>query len=254
VSAPQVAKAEPLRPLAPPVVSAPQVAKALPPEPPVVSPPEVAKILPPAQPAANPPQVAKAHPLLPPAPPVVTPIDLANALPLRAPAPPVVSPPKVASAQPSLPAVAVEHSNPAAAAPRLERISMGEVALVTMQRPIGFAQSKSRQPKVAEVRWAQLSSPTPRFPIRLLNAARYQGLAARTRTAMLNQGWRRIEIGNARWVRSQSLVMYPASRTAEAKRIAARFGARTMLVKNSRAVTVLLGRDSVGRKRNSSRG
>lgn len=131
---------------------------------------------------------------------------------------------------------------------------MGEVALVTQQRPVGFAQFKSKQPKIAQVRWAALATTKPRLPIRLLNAARYQGLAARTRSAMVNQGWRRIDIGNARYVRSQSLVMYPAGRAVEARKIAVKYGFRMMPMKSGNAVVVLLGRDAVGRKRSSQRG
>lgn len=198
--------------------------------------------------------MATALPLLSPATPELIPTEVAAAQPLLPPAPPVESSTEVASARPLLPTGAVEHGNSGAASPRLERLSMGEVALVTLQRPVGFAQFKSKQPKVAEVRWAQLVTTRPRLPIRLLNAARYQGLAARTRMAMVNQGWRRIDIGNAKYVRSQSLVMYPAGRAVEARKIAAKYGFATRQVKYGNAVVVLLGRDAVGRKRNSQRG
>jgi hypothetical protein len=88
--------------------------------------------------------------------------------------------------------------------------------------------------------------------IRLLNAARYEGLAARTRRLLAQRGWRQLAIGNANRVRQSSLVLYPAHQRALAKRLAAQFG--IALAKNASGsdVIVLLGRDAT--RRNPTRG
>jgi hypothetical protein len=79
---------------------------------------------------------------------------------------------------------------------------------------------------------------------RLLNAARRQGLAARTRMALLDRGWRKIAIGDAAQVRARSIVLYPASRAVLGKRLAAQFGFASAINPRSNEVLVLLGRDA----------
>ena len=80
--------------------------------------------------------------------------------------------------------------------------------------------------------------------VRLLNAARHQGLAARTRTALLDRGWRKIAIGDAAQVRARSIVLYPADRRALGLRVAAQFGFASAINRDSDEVLVLLGRDA----------
>jgi hypothetical protein len=137
--------------------------------------------------------------------------------------------------------------------PRLERLSLGEVALITAGGPQWRPKVVSRTAQSTTVRFVPLRSASAGpVRIRLLNAARYEGLAARTRRLLAQRGWRQLAIGNARRVRQSSLVLYPAHQRALAKRLAAQFG--IALAKNASGtdVVVLLGRDST--RRNPTRG
>jgi tetratricopeptide (TPR) repeat protein len=190
-------------------------------------------------------------------------------------------------------------------APYLERLSTGEVALVTTSEPVWYPQAapRTRQAqaakakleeaaRIAQTRTAQLGgkrdgapSPakarlaplqakleeTPRMAqasgvqwvplkyasaqpnVRILNAARSQGLAARSRGTLFDRGWRKIAIGNAREVRLHSVVFYSASRVKIARSLAAHFRCKAVKVQGTAAVVVLLGRDAVWRKGASSR-
>jgi hypothetical protein len=79
---------------------------------------------------------------------------------------------------------------------------------------------------------------------RLLNAARVQGLAARTREHLADRGWRRLEIGDAPAVRAKTLVLYPAFRRGTAQRLANQFGFTQLKPFNGSEIVVLLGRDA----------
>ena len=71
---------------------------------------------------------------------------------------------------------------PVQAGPRLERLSLGEVALVTGPAPLWKAQVVDRTPRSATIGFRPLARPPVRTAsVILLNAARSQGLAARTR-------------------------------------------------------------------------
>ena len=78
----------------------------------------------------------------------------------------------------------------------------------------------------------------------LLNAARSQRLAARTRIALLDRGWRKIGIGDARGARQRSLVLYSPLRAVTARRLAAQFGCKAVRVGGVDKIIVLLGRDA----------
>ena len=170
----------------------------------------------------------------------------------------------------------------ATAQPRLERLSMGEVALLTRDAPAWRTEvvSQSRtsitarfvplkpagpdSAKMATAKFVPLKSAaadkerlaSARFVplktamaanrpnIRLLNAARHQGLAARTRMTLFDRGWRKIAIGDAAQVRARSIVLYPANRQVLGKRLAAQFGFATAINYRSDEVLVLLGRDA----------
>ena len=80
--------------------------------------------------------------------------------------------------------------------------------------------------------------------IRLLNAARRQGLAASTRAVLLDRGWRKIAIGDALQTRDRSVVIYPASRRELGVKLAAQFGFRSEVSTRVEGVVVLLGRDA----------
>lgn len=140
--------------------------------------------------------------------------------------------PQPAAALTAMEDVAVPQTQSAEASasrPRIERLSLGEVALVT------------RGP----IRWAALpQGDRADAAVLVLNAAREAGLAARTRAALMQRGWRRIVIGDAPRVREKSLVIYPSGRRAEAERLA-KGAERLQLQPGSEPrIVVLLGRDA----------
>ncbi|WP_205479706.1 LytR C-terminal domain-containing protein [Sphingomonas arenae] len=133
------------------------------------------------------------------------------------------------------------------AGPRLERISLGEVALVS-SGPVRW------KPRLAErttpTAFADRGSalrPAPVIRLTLLNAARSEGLAARTRTLLQRRGYapQRIVIGNAPAVQRASVILYPTGRRSEAARLASQFGfALRHRPGTGTGLVVLLGRDA----------
>ena len=138
--------------------------------------------------------------------------------------------------------------------PRLERLSPGEVALVTTGRPLWRGQLLAQARTTAEVRWVPLMKMASRPNIRLLNAGQRQGLAAQSRAMLLARGWRKIEIGNALDVRDESMVIYPVSRRTLARSLAAQFGLSRLVPGKDDVLIVLLGRDSARRAAFTKRG
>jgi hypothetical protein len=136
--------------------------------------------------------------------------------------------------------------------PYLERLSTGEVALVTTSQPLWRRPSAPRV-AVASVQWLPLNRANGRPAIQLLNAARSQGLAAHTREALADRGWRRLSIGDAREVRERSLVLYSPEHKALAWRLAAQLRCKAAKVEGRERVVVLLGRDAAQRRPASSR-
>lgn len=163
--------------------------------------------------------------------------------------------------------------------PFLARTSMREVALITVATP--RKQSKleprpSQLPQIAkidappadrppvapaprqllaasEVRWLPLRYAPRTQPIQLLNAARADGLAARTRVALVDRGWRKVSIGNARAARQHSLVLYSPGRWRVAARLAAQLRCKAVRMASVKNVVVLLGRDAAFRRGTISR-
>ena len=130
-------------------------------------------------------------------------------------------------------------------APRLERISPGEVALVTTGRPQWRSTIVARTAHTTTVRYVPLRTASAQpIRIRLLNAARYQGLAARTRKLLAQRGWRQLAIGDARRVRQTSLILYPAHRRATAVRLGRQFGIPIAKRASGGEFVMLLGRDA----------
>ena len=152
--------------------------------------------------------------------------------------------------------------------PRLQRLSPGVVSLVTSIAPVrphvpqtpsptrtdvAMIQPAQRFASADAVRWLPLKYGPPQAPIRLLNAARTQSLAARTRVALLDRGWSKIRIGNARKIRQHSLVLYASARWAVARRLAAHLGCKAVRNDKVQNVVVLLGRDAALLRRGSAR-
>ncbi|HET7708022.1 MAG TPA: LytR C-terminal domain-containing protein [Sphingomicrobium sp.] len=172
-------------------------------------------------------------------------------LPARQPAKPQPAVP--ASTAPVALAASGHSSRPAAAlpvatgpGPRLERTSLGEVALRTTRQPQWASLVVQTSQRSATVRFVPIKQAGARFAsVRLLNAARVNGLAARTRSTLLDRGWRSMAIGNAGAVRARSLVLYPAHRRTIALSLARQFGFAAARTTNGNQITVLLGRDAV---------
>jgi hypothetical protein len=166
---------------------------------------------------------------------------------LETPLPPASEPVEIA--QKNQPAMVPE----APVGPRLERLSLGEVALITTPGPQWRSKVVSRSAQSTTIRFVPLRQAAMRpVKIRLLNAARYEGLAARHRRLLAQRGWRQLAIGNARRVRQSSLVLYPAHKRALAKRLAAQFGIALAKNPSGTDLVVLLGRDAT--RRNPVRG
>jgi Flp pilus assembly protein TadD len=132
------------------------------------------------------------------------------------------------------------------AGPRLERLSPGEVALVTTGKPIWQAQGATRMASLGNVRWVALAQNGTRPNVQVLNAAQAQGIAASARSVLLNRGWRRIAVGNAPATQEKSVVLYPRSRARLGRSLAAQFGVGARMVERDILVLVL-GRDAVDR-------
>ena len=157
---------------------------------------------------------------------------------------PVLPPPPaqsvtVALAPPRSLPVAVERP---ASGIRLERISLREVALVTQPaQPRWEARTVARTATSTTIRFDK----KPQALVTLLNAARVQGLAARTRAYLSGRGFAGAHIGDAPAVRRQSAILYSQADSVRAERIAAQFGFRLERQDGTKpGVTILLGRDA----------
>ena len=156
---------------------------------------------------------------------------------------PVLPPPPapsvtVALAPPRSAPVAVER--PLAQA-RLERLSMGEVALITRPEPRWEARTVARTATSTVIQFEKKIAPA----VTLLNAARGQGLAARTRAYLAMRGFSSAKIGDAPVVRRQSVILYAASEQRRAERLAAQFGFSLERQTGEKpGIIVLLGRDA----------
>lgn len=158
------------------------------------------------------------------------------------------------SPRPAAPAVSRPASADRRAGPRLERLSLGEVALVTTARPIWqprFVERSRlrttisfgapiRRPLVPGAR-STAAAPT----VVLLNGARSSGLAARTRARLAASGWRRLAIGDSLRTSDVSMIRYPAAQQALASRLAVQFRFPLRHERSaSGPITVILGRDA----------
>ncbi|HVF36550.1 MAG TPA: LytR C-terminal domain-containing protein, partial [Sphingomicrobium sp.] len=157
---------------------------------------------------------------------------------------PVLPPPPaqsvtVALAPPRSVPVAVEPAKPGV---RLERLSMGEVALVTSERPRWQSSTVARTATSITIRFDK----QPSSRVTLLNAARVQGLAARTRTFLTKRGFGPAVIGDAPAIRQKSLISFAAADRPLAERLAAQFGFALERRQDKGALTILLGRDAAG--------
>ena len=211
--------------------------------------------LPPAAPVVAPlaePAVAAIAPP-PPARPVTAPLPAKTAIETVAaipPARPVTAPAakpaaapaaEIARAEPEvMPETVAENTGP-----RLERTSLREVTLITAAAPQWRALTVKRTQRSATVRFVPLRQASLSLSgIRLLNAARVNRLAARTRSYLVGRGWSPMVIGDAPQVRARSVIFYPPHRRRTAQRLSAQFGFMIAPRPGARQITVLLGRDA----------
>lgn len=115
--------------------------------------------------------------------------------------------------------------------PRLVRLSMGEVALVT----------KARSPFDDT---APLADSTVHPPLRILNAARVRGIAAETRRRLALNGIREAEIGD--WIerKDRSELRFAPADRSRARAIAARLPFAVRMVERHGPTLLLVGRDA----------
>ena len=156
---------------------------------------------------------------------------------------PVLPPPPapsvtVALAPPRSAPVAVEHPPVGV---RLERLSMGEVALITRPEPRWEARTVTRSATSTTIKFERKTAAA----VTLLNAARVQGLAARTRAYLASRGFVGAKIGDAPVTRRFSVIQFAPAEQRRAERLAAQFGFALERQPGAGAgVTVLLGRDA----------
>ena len=118
---------------------------------------------------------------------------------------------------------------------------MREVALVTGPAPRWEARTVTRTATSTTIRFEQ----KPQTAVTLLNAARVQGLAARTRAYLTARGFSAARIGDAPAVRRQSAILFAASDARRAERLAAQFGFRLERQEGTTGgLVILLGRDA----------
>ena len=239
----------PARALAHPVPSKPPIETVA-----SVAPPPVRAVtdMVPAKPAAAPavtlalrpvPRVPEAQPAKPAVETAVTvALPPARTVAVAVPARPTVeSTSQIARAEPRI----VNETAPARTGPRLERTSMREVALITVAAPQWKALTVNRTQRSATVRFVPLHHATLRLSgVRILNAARVNRLAARTRSYLVGRGWSPMTIGDAATVRARSVIYYPPERRRTAQRLSAQFGFVIAQRPGNREITVLLGRDA----------
>lgn len=129
--------------------------------------------------------------------------------------------------------------------PHLERVSMGEIALITVSKPVWRSATVARSERSTTVRFVPLreASTTP-IKVRLLNAARVNRLAARTRSWLMARGWSKMGIGDADTARSRSVILYPRGQRALAQNLANQFGFAMEERSQVKFVTMVLGRDA----------
>ena len=143
----------------------------------------------------------------------------------------------VALAPPRSAPVAVERP---VATMRLERLSLREVALVTGPVPKWEARAVTRTATSTTIHFER----KPQLQVTLLNAARVQGLAARTRAYLAMRGFSSARIGDAPSVRRQSAILFTAADAPRAQRLAAQFGFALERREGAGGLTILLGRDA----------
>ncbi len=148
-------------------------------------------------------------------------------------------------------AVAASAEN-ARGTPHLERLSLGEVALVTVPTPVRQSTVYARTFGASPTRAAATTTPAQSLarakavpaPLLVLNAARSQGLAGRARRYLSSRGFAQAFVGDAPKVRARTVIIAPASERARAVKLARSFAVVPLIIEGRR-LTVVLGRDAM---------
>ncbi|HET9429139.1 MAG TPA: LytR C-terminal domain-containing protein [Allosphingosinicella sp.] len=248
-------------------------------------------VVPPPAPVAAPTNRSSVDIVLPaPAPaPVPTPTERASVdivLPPPAPAPPRTSAPAIvpvhswaraaASLLPRAPRASVAVTLPPPAServPRLERNSLGEVALITRRDPARRAQqlaaARAREGTALPIRqirsngreivWELAAAPATQpsiaaaarrpaiVELRVLNAVGRRGQAGRMGTHLRALGWGQVSAGDATRRRARSYILTTPRQAAEARRLAAQLPFRPWVNMSARSgpIRLVLGYDAV---------
>ncbi len=129
--------------------------------------------------------------------------------------------------------------------PRIERMSLGEVALFTTPGPKWQTRLDSARPPRPMTRAPAIrQAAAPSSGIRVFNAARVDRLASRASHYLAGRGWTVVNVGDVVLTRSRSLIVYPSDKQATAARLSSQLGFAMEQRANVRQVTVLLGRDA----------
>lgn len=129
-------------------------------------------------------------------------------------------------------------AQPAGRLARLERLSSGEVALLTSETSPWAAKAVARTSRSVTVRFE------PRETLLVLNGARIAGIAARTRQYLAARGFPRSRIGDAPMPTTRTIIRYVPAERARALRIAAQFPHATPVPASSGVLTLIVGRDA----------
>ncbi|NNC48889.1 MAG: tetratricopeptide repeat protein [Sphingomonas sp.] len=149
-----------------------------------------------------------------------------------------------------------------ATGPRLERVSTGEVMLITRldkvapdaPRPTRSAASAvtllSTAPDAARENAVVADQRVARThvepaPVLLINASRRQGVAENARGLLAGQGYAELKIDTSPTGRARTILLYPRGQRAEAEKLARRFGFPVVFqVGPVEQMTLHLGRDA----------
>ena len=121
---------------------------------------------------------------------------------------------------------------------RLERLSLGEVALLTSPNSPWAAHQLAAAP-----RWKTIRSGRG-LEMVVLNAARVAGVAARARDYLARRGFAAARIGDAAAISRHSVIRFAPTQRAQAMRIAAQFPFATPVAVASGPLTLVVGRDA----------
>lgn len=152
----------------------------------------------------------------------------------------VIALPEVAAPSVPMPSAIAAMPSPTLAKSRvrLERMSSGEVALVSRGEHLWTAHTVAVSARSVTISFER------RAAITVLNAARVARLAAQTRDYLAARGFAGARIGDAPATRRQTLILYPRTARSQAERIAAQLPFAPRLVQGEGPLTLMVGRDA----------